>query len=66
MDELEKTFFSEYVKLHQTWIAAVREAEETGKGIDLNLGGAFASGAENIMSALREFKIRAKGKKGIW
>ncbi len=67
MDELEKKIVAEYVKLQETWITAIREAEEKGEGIDLNLGGSFASGMQNIISALREFKIRAKkNKKSMW
>jgi len=50
---------------HQDWVKHIKDAEEAGEGIDLNLGGNFAERVEGLMAAFREFKERNKGKRGF-
>jgi len=62
MDALEKTVINLISEEHQDWVKHIKEAEEKGVGIDLNLGGAFAVRLEKVLEALREFRGRHKKK----
>jgi len=66
MEQLEKELIATLKEEHQDWVTNLREAEEKGEGVDVNLGGNFADRMEAIMSSLRTFKERHKGRKGIF
>jgi hypothetical protein len=66
MDELEKNVVQLFKEEHQAWVLAIQEAEKTGEGIDINLGGGFADRLEKLLLAFREFKQRHKKKKGLF
>ena len=51
---------------HQDWVMKLKEAEEAELGVDVNLGGNFADRMEAMLTALRDFKERHKGKKGFF
>ena len=66
MEEMEKRVMELFKEEHQDWVKHIKDAEEAGEGIDLNLGGNFAERVEGLMTAFREFKERHKGKKGFF
>ena len=66
MEEMEKRVMELFKQEHQDWVKHIKDAEEAGGGIDLNLGGNFAERIEGLMTAFREFKERHKGKKGFF
>ena len=64
MEELEKNIVGIFREEHQDWVEHLKSAEESGEGIDINLGGNFAHRLERLLTALRDFRIRQeKGKK---
>jgi len=65
MEELEKIIVNLISEEHQDWIKHIKEAEEKGIGIDLNLGGGFAVRLEKVLEALRNFRGRYK-KRGLF
>ena len=64
MEELEKNIMTLFKEEHQDWVRHIKEAETSGEGIDLNLGGNFAERVEGLMTAFRDFKTRTKQKRG--
>ena len=67
MDELEKKIVMLFKEEHQAWATAIHEAETSGEGVDVNLGGGFAERMAQLLDAFREFRMRIKGKKkGKW
>lgn len=66
MEDLEKDVVDLFKNEHQDWVKAIKEAEEKGEGIDLNLGGNFADRMAKLLEAFREFRKRSKGKKGFF
>ena len=66
MDELEKNVVQLFSEEHQAWVTAIKEAEANDEGIDVNLGGGFATRMTRLLAAFREFKQRYKGKKGFF
>jgi len=51
---------------HKDWVDKLREAEEKGEGVDINLGGNFAGRVQKMLYAFATFKERHKTKKGIF
>ncbi len=67
METLEKEVMALFKEEHQDWVTHIKEAEESGEGMDINLGGNFADRIEKLMTALRNFRERNnKKKKGWW
>ncbi len=66
METLEKEVVAIFKEEHQDWVKHIEEAEETDKGVDVNLGGNFAERLEKLLTALRNFRERHKKKKGLW
>ena len=64
MEELQKKVMELFKLEHQDWVRHIKEAEESGEGVDLNLGGNFAERVEGLMTAFREFDERHKTKRG--
>ena len=64
MEELEKNIMTLFKEEHQDWVKHIKEAETSGEGIDLNLGGNFAERVEGLMTSFSEFKERVKQKRG--
>ena len=69
MELLQKQIIELLKEEHQDWVQHLKEAEESGEGIDVNLGGNFASRLEKLLTSFREFENRHKPnnkKKGIF
>ena len=60
MDKLQSDIIGLFKDEHQAWVNAIKDAEEKGTGIDVNLGGGFAVRVDLVMKAFREFKERHK------
>ena len=67
MDELEKQVVEIFAEEHEDWVKHLKEAETSGEGIDINLGGGFARRMERLIASFREYRTRMKKKKkGLW
>lgn len=66
MEELEKNIVRLFKEEHEDWVNHIKEAEESGTGVDINLGGNFAGRLEQLLTAIREYKLRQAKKKKRW
>ena len=67
METLEKEVVALFKEEHQDWVTHIKEAEEKGEGVDINLGGNFAGRLEKLLTSLRNFRERNKKvKKSFW
>ena len=64
MEELQKKIIEVFREEHQDWVSHIKEAETSGEGIDINLGGNFAVRVEKILQSFSDFRERHKAKKG--
>lgn len=63
MDELERIIIEKFKEEHQDWVQRLKDAEEQGEGVDVNLGGNFATRVADISNAFRECRDRVNNKK---
>ena len=64
MDKLQTEVMLLFKEEHQDWVQQLKKAEETGEGVDVNLGGKFADRIERLMQILNDCRLRnTKSKK---
>ena len=66
MDELLKKVIGILRDEHQDWVSHIRDAEDKGEGVDLNLSGGFATRISQLIDAFQEAGQRKGKKKKGW
>jgi len=66
MEELQKQIINILKEEHQDWVRTITDAEQQGRGVDVNLGGNFADRLQKLIQAFNEYKVRKDHKKGLF